>query len=1025
MSMSPTPPTPPLPMPDPVADPARLAALSRTGLLESWPDEAFDRLTRLAQRVLKASVVLVSLLDADRQVFLSARGLTGALADTRSLPISHLPCRHVVAGRAPLAIADTATDPRFHEHPAVREYGIRAYLGVPLITAEGHALGAFCALDLQPRTWSSEETETLRDLSAAFMTEVERRLHLRDVQESRARFARAIHGSRDGLWEWHPGTDTLYLSPRSKAILGYEDHEIANSRTAWRALIHPDDLEKTVEKVDLYRESESDAMHAEFRMRHRDGGYRWIRLRGVAFRDETGRVLCLSGSHTDITERKKAEQEIEHATRFIQRVTDAAPLLIYVLDLTEGRNVYINHSGARRMGYTPEEIAAMGGGMLAAILHPDDLADYPAFRQKFLTLQDGEYNTWEFRVRIADGTYRWLRSRNTIFSRNQEGVPAQIIGVAEDVTELREAEAMGQQMMEEMRAARDAALASNQAKSTFLANMSHEIRTPMNGILGMTSLLLDTELNEEQHEYARVIQSSAESLLNVLNDILDLSRIESGKLEIQSIPFDVRATVEEVVRLLAPRARQKGLDLICDLPQAGNGGAAAARPLPPVLRGDPLRLRQILLNLGGNAIKFTERGWVIFRGGVVEETATYVRLRLMVCDTGIGIPHDRQEAIFERFCQADDSTTRRYGGTGLGLTISRQIARLMGGDVTVQSEPGAGCDFTVEVLLEKDATTIAALPPRSPLLLPSAGRDLLALPAAGRPGPSKDASVTGAGGMLRGGLRVLLAEDNPVNRRVAVSLLEKWACRVTTVETGVEAAARFDERVGTPEAFNLVLMDMQMPDMDGLTATMKIRETERRLPGGAHTPVIALTAHAMAGDRDRCLEAGMDDYVAKPVRPADLLAALVRQTPGAPEGDVPAAMDAPDLPAAPAAPAAITTSEVPSLEVERLRESCGDDEEIIDAVIEDYRAKTPPLIARLAEAVGAGDPEAVRFAAHTLKGSSRTVGAERLADLCERLEGDGRMGDLTRAPALLAQIQAEWPRVEAAFLVLVTAAKAE
>ncbi len=391
---------------------------------------------------------------------------------------------------------------------------------------------------------------------------------------------------------------------------------------------------------------------------------------------------------------------------------------------------------------------------------------------------------------------------------------------------------------EELEAALATAREATQLRSRFLANMSHEIRTPMNGVLGMTDFLLATKLTAEQQEFAESIKGSADALMALINDILDLSKIEAGKMRLDRVPFQLGATIAEVASMFALEARLKGLEFVSNIP-----------PDLPRVVGDPGRLRQVLRNLLGNALKFTDRGEIGVRAELLNEATNVVQIRFTVHDTGIGMPTDQQSRLFESFTQGDGSSTRRHGGTGVGLAISKQLVELLGGEIGVASEPGHGSRFWFTASFGKASP--AETPAPKPVvvqdrIIRSTPRIPLAAPAAC---PQKPVPIATH-------LRVLLAEDNEINQRITLRLLEKLGVPADAVVNGREAVQALEKR-----KYDLVLMDCQMPDMDGFEATAIVRSREV----GTHTPICALTANAMEGDRERCLAAGMDDYISKPV----------------------------------------------------------------------------------------------------------------------------------------------------------------
>ncbi|MDZ4404267.1 PAS domain S-box protein [Prosthecobacter sp.] len=643
----------------------------------------------------------------------------------------------------------------------------------------------------------------------------EQKASIRALEQSEERFALAVRGTNDGIWDWDIRTNEVYFSPRWKSMVGYEENELPDDFSAFEKLLHPDDHDRVMSELDDYLNSRIQRYSVEFRFRHKDGSWRWILARGRALRDGEGKPYRMAGSHTDVTERKHDEEELHKA--------------------------------------------------------------------------------------------------------------------------------------------RQAAEAANSAKSVFLANMSHEIRTPMNGVIGMGELLLGTTLDDTQREYLEMLKHSADSLLELLNDILDFSKIEAGKMELDSHEFDLNEIVTEIAQAMDIRAFQKRLVLLHHI----------SPDIPARLLGDDGRLRQILINLIGNAIKFTHKGGVTIEVGVESETADLITLHFKINDTGIGIARNMHESIFEAFTQAESSTTRRYGGTGLGLAICRDLVALMHGRIWVESRPDVGSTFHFTAAFGR--TSGISIKPRSPRTEPV---------------------VTAHASM-----KVLVAEDGHVNQLVSSRMLEKRGHIVTLASNGQEAIDFFKS-----ESFDAILMDVHMPGINGYEATIAIREIEQTT--GGHVPIIAMTANAMKGDRERCLSAGMDDYIAKPLRSAELFQ-IVEQFALRPAAQGPARAAGTSEPAAPHPPV-----EAAPFDLALFRESTGD-EKLIRKLIAIFPEDTQKYLRKAEKALAGGKTKPLYEAAHSLKGMIGVYAAPKAFRLASELCEYAHAGDLKGARLMLDQLKKE------------------
>jgi PAS domain S-box-containing protein len=905
------------------------------------------------------------------------------------------------------------------------------------------------------------------------------------LRESEERLRLAVDATAQTIWDWDLERNGITWSGYDlEAHLGLAPGTFGRRQESFLALVHPEDREFVERSVNsaLAGGPEYDI---EFRYVRTDGSICWVTSRGKVVRDTDGKPIRMIGVSRDITERKLAEEALARERTLLRTLIDHLPDNIFFKD-TQSRIVLDNVAHRRLLGAASQEEVC--GKTDFDFFSPDLAGRYHADEQAIIASGQPLINLEEPTV-DREGNPHWLLTTKVPL-RDAQGQIMGIVGINHDITEIKRAE-------QEMARAKELAEAASRAKSEFLAIMSHEIRTPMNGIIGMTELALDTELTPEQRDYLGMVKDSADTLLTLINDILDFSRIEAGKLDLEITEFDLPDTLDSTLKALAVRAHQKGLELACRVPP----------DIPSQLLGDPGRLRQIVLNLVGNAIKFTERGEVVASVEADSVLDDSVNLHFAVADTGIGIPKEKQQLIFEAFAQADGSTTRRYGGSGLGLAISSRLVEMMGGKIWVESQMGEGSTFhftarfgrrkrvarpaaprdtsrlrdlpvlvvddnptnrrildamlkhwqmeptlaeggeaglaamrlakqsgkafplvIVDSLMpDMDGFTLIARIKEDPAL---AGATIMMLTSAGQRGDAARCRKLGVAAYLikpirqselleailaaleekssgraqpplitrhslreaRQRLRILVAEDNIVNEEFIVRLLEKRGHTTKVAHNGREALAALEN-----DHYDLILMDVRMPELDGFEATALIRERERST--GQHIPIIAMTAHAMKGDRERCLAAGMDAYVSKPVNVPELLTtiqSLIPEPSGFEEG-APGSAVAGDL-----------------VDVKALLERLEGDGELLAEMVGLFFADCPRRLGAIREAIDRGDSRSLESAAHALKGSVGNFMAKGAFEAVRKLEVLGRQADLGRAQEAYRTLEIEIERLNSA-----------
>lgn len=804
-------------LPYPINEAQRQASLDALGILDTPRDAFFDSVTALAARLLNAEISAVSLVDRERQWFKAIHGL--AIQET---PRDIAFCAHAINHADPFSVSDATQDVRFCENPLVTaEPHIRSYAGAPLVDSAGHALGTLCVINRIPRAWSSDELAILASLARMAMVHLETLAVAKQKSIVESLHEGVVSAMAEGVVVQTASGEVRLANPAALSILGLTLEQITGKTSTdpgWQSLREdgsPFPGEEHPAMVTLRTGKNVDG--CVMSVARPDGSRRWIKInsRGVFAADRTKPIEAVA-TFSDITEERERAAELHAKRQRLNMALEVGMIGVIERDTAAGE--------VRTFGHT--ETLEKFGPMVSA----DDrsfLERIPASRQGEVIdkwtchLDGGPRLRLETPILLADGSQRWALVGAEKLTDAQGRVTGALIAM-KDIEDRKQSEFALIDSLQKLESA-------SRAKDVFLANIGHEIRTPLNGVIGMASALGLSTLTAEQREMVSLIGSSGEVLDRLLNDLLDMSKLDAGKVTLEPAPFDLAAAVVEASQLFEIRAGEKNLGFSLDISADAYGTWV----------GDKIRIKQIVSNLVSNAIKFTPRGEIEVRlsatGSVDSSAIDWVTLE--VEDTGPGIPIVMQDKIFDRFEQVRSSSSGQ-SGTGLGLSICKSLASLMGGEVAVSSQEGLGSTFTMRLPLAR---------------------------ASRAPVSDTDPDGEPTKGKL---MRVLLVDDHPTNQRVVEAMLRAFDCEIVTAADGAQAVAAFESG-----SFDFVLMDMSMPVMDGVAATSAIRALERQA-SARRTPIAMLTAHGSDQHRREAQDAGADFHIVKPVTPVSLLAGL-------------------------------------------------------------------------------------------------------------------------------------------------------